>query len=213
MPRKCCVPNCRGNYTGTKLVSMFKFPTDESKRRLWLSKIPRADFEPSPYSGVCQAHFDDSFIIRKDNVRRPDGTILTVDREKPKLADDAYPTIFPGCPSYMSEEPPAKRKNPDDRFREALERDNAAFNEWMRDDHISDFADFSSRLKSHLPNNADWLLRSNELYYSLYCITDEKDSDTPVLSCAIRVLESMRVEIYTAVSNRTLGKCIDVFQN
>ena len=112
MPRKCCVPNCRGNYAGSKVVSIFKFPADESKRRLWLNKIPRADFEPSSHSGVCEAHFVDSFIIRKDSVRRPDGSILTVDRDKPKLADDAYPSIFPGCPSYMSDEPPAKRKNP-----------------------------------------------------------------------------------------------------
>ena len=105
MPRKCCVSNCRGNYTGTKLVSIFKFPADKSKRRLWLSKIPRADFEPSSNSGVCKALFDDSFIIRQDSVRGPGGTrsrsryILTVDREKKKLADDVSPTIFPGCPS------------------------------------------------------------------------------------------------------------------
>ena len=104
-----------------------------------------------------------------------------------------------------------KEKKPDDRFQEAVEKDNAAFNEWMRQDQIYNFADFSGRLKSHLPTSigAKWLLRSYESYFTLYRIIDENASATPVLSCAIKVLESMQVEIYTAASNGTLGKCIN----
>ena len=82
---------------------------------LWLSKIPRTDFVPSERAVVCINHFAEHFVVTVDSVKRPDGTILTVERAKPMLTDDAYPSIFPNCPSYLSEEPPSKRKNPLDR--------------------------------------------------------------------------------------------------
>ena len=80
MVKKCCVPNCRGNYSSTDKVSVFLFPRDPTRRALWLSKIPRAK------------HFDEQFIVKIDYVTRPDGSVLTVPRDKVKLRDDAYPT-------------------------------------------------------------------------------------------------------------------------
>ena len=92
MVKKCCVPNCRGNYSSTDKVSVFLFPRDPTRRALWLSKIPRADFVPSGESVVCAKHFDEQFIVKIDSVTRPDGSVLTVPRDKVKLRDDAYPT-------------------------------------------------------------------------------------------------------------------------
>jgi hypothetical protein len=44
---------------------------------------------------VCEKHFASDFIVREDKVTRPDGTVLSVLRKKPKLIENAYPTIFP----------------------------------------------------------------------------------------------------------------------
>ena len=119
------MPNCRGNCNGAEKVSVFRFPDDSEKRRLWLKKIHREDnFEPTRNSVVCIKHFSEQFIVRFDSVKRDDGSVLTVERSVPKLTNDAYPSLLPNCPSYLSEDPPEKRKRPDKRRAEMEERDN-----------------------------------------------------------------------------------------
>ena len=150
MPRKCCVPGCRGNYSSAEKVSVFKFPKDPTRKSLWLSKIHCADFVPSAESVVCARHFDEQFIVRIDSVTRPDGSVLTVPRDNVKLRDDAYPTVFPNCPSYLSEEPPKKRRKPEER--RAKQRDECAFSEFMEKDRITDFSVFSREVKNRADN-------------------------------------------------------------
>jgi hypothetical protein len=48
--------------------------------------------------------------------------VLVVPRQRLKLSDDAYPTIFLDQPSYMTKILPAKRKNPETRHLEMEER-------------------------------------------------------------------------------------------
>lgn len=67
MPRSCCVPGCKSNYsstlkTGGQLVSAFTFPKDEILKAKWLAAIPRNDWAPSQYSVVCCLHFLESDI-------------------------------------------------------------------------------------------------------------------------------------------------------
>lgn len=114
MPRSCCVPGCRSNYKVSS-VSCFKFPNDPLKSQQWVQAIHRENFSPGKYSVVCVKHFDERFVVREDTVRRPDGTLLTVKRDKIKLTDDAIPTIFPDQPSYMNKTLPPQRRDPGDR--------------------------------------------------------------------------------------------------
>jgi hypothetical protein len=107
MPDRCCVPGCRGNYDATKecveqKVSVFKFPDDPELRAKWLRMIPRQDYSITKNTVVCEKHFADEFIVKVDIVTRPDGTVLREPRKRPKLAKDAYPSIFPQTPSYLS---------------------------------------------------------------------------------------------------------------
>lgn len=156
MPKKCCVPNCRGNYDANERVSVFRFPVSDEQRKLWLSKIPRKDFIPSKDSVVCAKHFSKQFVIYTDTAVRPDGSVLTLARTIPKLAPDAYPSIFPDCPSYLSEEPPAKRKTPAERRFTVEQRDEIAYNNWLESDNILSYIDFTN-----LPKFKVTLLKAN----------------------------------------------------
>jgi hypothetical protein len=62
---------------------------------------------------VCIKHFPENFIIREDKAVKTDGTVLVVPRQRLKLPDDAYATIFLDQPSYITKILPAKRKNPE----------------------------------------------------------------------------------------------------
>ena len=76
--KKCIVPNCK-NETGI----FHQFPSDETKRRIWLSLLGMQEYE---FTGswkqirICQAHF----------------TPESYDGQN--LKKDAYPTLNVPCP-------------------------------------------------------------------------------------------------------------------
>ncbi|XP_047101298.1 uncharacterized protein LOC124720074 [Schistocerca piceifrons] len=95
MVNKCCVPRCSGNYNWNNKVHTFKFPRDDDMRRKWLSAIKRDGFIPTKYSVVCHRHFTESDIRRctkyYDKARN---RTLTVRLDKPRLQEDAIPSVF-----------------------------------------------------------------------------------------------------------------------
>ncbi|XP_075556974.1 uncharacterized protein LOC142589075 [Dermacentor variabilis] len=95
----CCVPNC-GNHSrnGWRL---FHFPTQRERRTLWLTGINRRGWEPTKWSSICSAHFEDDSFEQK----RADGW--------KKLKPNAVPKLFP--PKASSR----KRKSPKDLTRAA----------------------------------------------------------------------------------------------
>jgi hypothetical protein len=150
---------------------------DESKLQTWLKRIPRADLKEklSGQTVVCIKHFVPQFIITHDSATRPDGSVLTVRRDKPKLARDAYPSLFENsvCPSYLSFEPPAKRRNPDDRRSDAEQRDNAAFVAWLQNDKITDYEHFIQGAAEHCAG--PWKTVSFDdrvVFYVLHVVND-----------------------------------------
>ncbi|GIZ03575.1 THAP-type domain-containing protein [Caerostris extrusa] len=109
MVNKCCDPGCRSNYDPTVYISSFQFPKEEDRRNLWLKKINRKDYSPSK-NAVCIKHFSEKFDIAEDHAVRDDGSALTVKTIHPNLIPDAYPSIFPNQPAYLSSDPVSKRK-------------------------------------------------------------------------------------------------------
>jgi hypothetical protein len=119
MPRSCCVPGCKSNYTSTlkaggKLVSAFLFPKDETLKAKWLNAIPRSDWTPSKHSVVCCLHFPETDIIR--------------DITETNLKPNVVPSIFPNLPKYLSKTIPTPRKNPEERFI----NENCAKNDFLK---------------------------------------------------------------------------------
>ncbi|XP_035232276.1 THAP domain-containing protein 2-like [Stegodyphus dumicola] len=138
MPRKCSVPKCRSNYDSTtEHVSTFKFPSDPVLSQKWIKNINRKDFVAGKHSSVCIKHFEEEFIVREDKAVRE--TVLVVPRTIPALKKDAYPTIFQNQPSYLSKKLPTKRKTPEEREAEIDIRCDKQFEQWKKNDIISDF--------------------------------------------------------------------------
>ena len=100
MGRYCWVPDCKSNRPGKKYVTSFRFPKDETLKKKWLRSIPM-DFTPNK-DVVCRKHFTEESIISVDKIVSKDGTMKEYKRKYPKLADDAYPTLFPDSASYLS---------------------------------------------------------------------------------------------------------------
>ena len=144
MTRTCSVPNCRANLDSQNKRTCFKFPENEELRKLWIRKIHRENFVLGKHSAVCIDHFTEEQLIRVDKCQRPDGSWIIVDRKIPKLVPDAYPCIFPNCPSYLNECTPPKRKCPEQRKSEHLKREEVIFKETLAKDTISNFEDFST---------------------------------------------------------------------
>ncbi|KAG0433971.1 hypothetical protein HPB47_019440 [Ixodes persulcatus] len=89
--RHCCVPGCKIGYRSAE------------------RNIPRGGTPLKPSWAVCELHFGERFVQRfyEPHVK---GEIVQLKRERPALTQDAYPTVFPNLPSYLTKKPPRKRK-------------------------------------------------------------------------------------------------------
>ena len=96
--------------------------------------------------------------MTEDCVRRPDGSILCVKRTIPKLAEEAYPSVFPILPSYLSSEPPKKRRTPENRHAELDVRDQQEFLDWEQNDTIDSFNTLRSGIKAHIGHDPDLVI-------------------------------------------------------
>ena len=199
MPLNCCVPGCRGNYRGTKehpfeRVSVFKIPDDPDMRAKWMRMIPRDNLIVNERTVVCEKHFVSHFIIRVDTSARADGSILSVPRKIPKLAVDAYPSVFPNLPSYLSEEPAVKRKTPDSRRTEMDVRDEQRFENWMFDDQIVNFDELSAKVDQYIKKDySDWIISRTAEYI---CIYRMNLVDSPRINVALRIDASLHVDVF-----------------
>ena len=110
MPDMCSVPGCNSSNNNTnKYPSVFKFPKDLSQKELWLTKIPQDNWIQSLKSRVCLIYFNDSDIIREDEVHDRNGTIIEIPCRYPKLKAGAYPCILPNLAHFLSGK---KKKHP-----------------------------------------------------------------------------------------------------
>ena len=135
---------------------------------------------------------------------RPDGSVLTVPLKHPKLAMDAIPTLFPDSPSYLSSEPPAKRKNPDDRRSKEVLRDNLKFQKWLEKDRIPSFTDLLAKVDEYLKDFTDFQVMKAD---SFICIFLVDFSRCPRITVSIKVLSNLSVQVFvrdTPVSAHSL---------
>ena len=53
--------------------SMFYFPHKQPDRlSMWLKNVPRSDFKPTKHFRIWEIHFETRFIVREDELIRPD---------------------------------------------------------------------------------------------------------------------------------------------
>ena len=90
MGRNCIVAGCTN--TQKKGVSLFKFPTDDKLRKLWIMQVQRTRDKwngPSVYSAVCSEHFTEDCFELTTIVSGKLGL-----KAKQRLKPNAVPTIF-----------------------------------------------------------------------------------------------------------------------
>lgn len=88
---------------------MFRAPIEPERLAAWSRKIRRKDRALSHACVVCDRHFDERFIERTFRTKI-NGEIVEIPRDRPLLAKDAIPTIFPEAPKYHTKKLPRKRK-------------------------------------------------------------------------------------------------------
>ncbi|CAH2011665.1 unnamed protein product [Acanthoscelides obtectus] len=145
MPKRCCVPGCKGNYEAelrsTPYRSVFRFPKNEELKSKWLASIPRKDWSPSKDSVVCDAHFQQAEIVRTETYVLQDGSANTVTLSRPKLSEGAVPSVFPNVPSCLSKRQVSSRTDPAIRQDKILQRHENLVSEFQEKDKITGFSD------------------------------------------------------------------------
>ncbi|XP_039275991.1 uncharacterized protein LOC111051552 [Nilaparvata lugens] len=168
MPYTCCVPCCRGNYDAEHKVAVFSFPKDENLKRLWIRSIPRKDYSYTSSSRVCEKHFSIDEIQRFTSAYdEKTGKIVTAPLKFPRLKPDAVPTIFPGCPKYMSstthhrEAPTSKKKRfEEEQVSKAIELSKSSLKNYNDERSFQTFSELCLLYKKFKFNSC-WTIVSN----------------------------------------------------
>ena len=71
MVNTCCVPECKSGYKSAKSqnekIQLFRFPTDASLQKQWISSIPRSNWKLTANHRVCSKHFTPDDFITSSN--------------------------------------------------------------------------------------------------------------------------------------------------
>ena len=61
MVYKCCIVNCRSNYTGEESTTVFSFRKEEDLKKRWIRFVNQKDWEPTFSSYICIKHFEEKY--------------------------------------------------------------------------------------------------------------------------------------------------------
>lgn len=103
MGRKCFVPNYNSGYkTSNEKVTLFNAPSDPERLVQWALAIPRKDRRPMSKDTACAKHFPEDMVLRTKYYAKPGGEVVPDVPKRTVLLQNAVPSIFPSCPSYLS---------------------------------------------------------------------------------------------------------------
>ncbi|GBM96249.1 hypothetical protein AVEN_126711-1, partial [Araneus ventricosus] len=150
-----------------------------------------ANFIPSSTAVVCIKHFSSQFIVKEDRIVRDDGSELVVPRKIWKLTNDAYPSIFPNQPSYLSHEPSTSRKSPSERITALKLRDEQNFAEWCTNDTVNSFEIFQETYSKKLGDG--WLNIRTDNFVLCYRLDINQ---CPSIVVSMKIYKDLTVEIW-----------------
>ncbi|KAH8024529.1 hypothetical protein HPB51_025218 [Rhipicephalus microplus] len=108
----CFAPGCSSGYVSARKsgrqVSLFSVPKDPERFKAWHRAVPRADKPLEATSLLCELHFDEQYLVRFFT-HTINGETVRIPRDRPKLTDNAIPTVYLNVPAYLSKKPPQKR--------------------------------------------------------------------------------------------------------
>ena len=162
---KCCAPACPSGHAGClDVVSYHRFPTNENRRKLWLAKLPIKNWLPTANSRLCERHFADSCyksISTDSNTTRSE---KRVDLCKKLLKPDAYPTIWPNCPTYLTEQQPAPRTSRNSTTGlQTMDADEAPRKEEIQTHLITSLSEFDRALDTQrFPSHVSYIKKQSK---------------------------------------------------
>ncbi|KAH7945961.1 hypothetical protein HPB49_018027 [Dermacentor silvarum] len=219
MPCKCCVPRCRGNYTGDTKVHVFKFPRDQALRDAWIRAVPRENLTVTEHSRVCELHFMDEDIIRDaTHTDQATGRVMTVPLSHVRLRPDAVPSKFPNHSSYLSRKT-ARREDPDSKrarienaaLPKAIAESNEAFIRAREEDKVNSVSELANHLRSQGMKFWD-VIERNERLLLIHIVDDE----APWLKYSVCVKGDLSVTLHvmkTAVKKLGANLCVPEIAN
>ncbi|CAN7939869.1 unnamed protein product, partial [Ixodes pacificus] len=152
---RCCVPNCRGNYDNGPKVRLFSFPRDVKRRAEWQRAVRRRDVDVGLLKDpkVCERHFKPDHLCTTSTYTDCDGRTIEAPMKLTRLTPDAFPAIFPDCPSYISdarksrEEPEVKRKRTENELlQKTIQESLTAFEEEEKQHKVHNLCQLISRV-------------------------------------------------------------------
>ena len=207
MTKKCSAPGCRSGYdsekknndTSVSAIKLFEFPKNEERRKLWISKVPRANWIPSKYAYLCELHF------REEDFQHERGDTNTTRQEanegKPvvrkRLKHVAFPTVWPNCPSYLTAKPVNQRKTTVATVEAREKKEKTAKEAELKDerarDHFSNLDELEIKVdKSKLPAGLTKIRSENQLLYALVSNTSQ-----PYIKYCLKVMSNFRYEMWS----------------
>lgn len=160
---------------------------------------------------VCIQHFSDELIIKESSfIDSATGNIIKVPLSHYKLKDGAVPSIFDGCPSYMTknikcrETRDEKLKNAEMRNMNIAITESLKSNEEYKKNHFfSDYGEFRNLLKG-MNIDSFWFL--HELSDKT-CFTAIDFVPCPIVKFSIVIYHNLNVEVFAKnVKLRNIGK-------
>ena len=99
--------------------------------------------------------------------------------------------LFENCPSYLSSEPPAKRREPNDRRNELERRDDVSFVDWMNKDKIASYEQLlqHAETRSRIP----WkyvVIQDVIVFYIVYVV-----DGVPCIKTSVTVMSDLSVDV------------------
>ncbi|XP_075725128.1 uncharacterized protein LOC119179731 [Rhipicephalus microplus] len=198
----CCVPNCRGNYDNGPKVRLFSFPRDAKRRAEWQRAVRRSDVDVRLLKDpkVCERHFKSEHLRTTSTYTDCDGRTIEAPMKLTRLTPDAFPAIFPDCPSYISdsrtsrEEPELKRKRTENELlQKAIHESQAAFEKEEKQYKVCNLGELISRVNER-PNKKFWCTTACETCLIVAHI--EPALQAPEMLVSVVVTEDLSVSVY-----------------
>jgi len=143
--------------------------------------------------GFASNTYEDRFIIKQFEFT-VNGIKRTEPRERPLITADAFLTIFPFLPSYLTTPLPPKRKGPDQRRAEAEDRDSAVLNDFLSADVIDSYDLFVGQLAVKIDFNKQWITHSSPSSTILFLL--DEVSYMPRILVAVKVDANLVARVF-----------------
>ena len=110
----CCIPGCTTGYRSNKSsekVSLFCFPEDKNLQKMWISAIPKKDWNSTKARTVCGKHFGKKDFQTLSNDKHINWKKNRSSQSLQQIRlKNCYTKDFAGLPKYLSIELPVPRR-------------------------------------------------------------------------------------------------------